>query len=76
MLPNNAQLERSFRTAIEDMKQSQKERRQQHAQSPQPGEAKQTASAAQPDVQPPPYVMSEGTEAHPVFCAPVSPDTR
>jgi hypothetical protein len=74
-----AQLERSFRTAIEDMKQSQKERRQQDAQRQQP-----PAQAAQPPVHkpaeprtpPPDYVMSEGVEAHPVSCAPVTPDSR
>jgi hypothetical protein len=73
-----AQLERSFRTAIEDMKQSQKERRQQPAQRQQP-----PAQAAQPPVHqpagpptpPPNYVMSERTEAHPLSCAPV-PDSR
>jgi hypothetical protein len=55
-----AQRERSFRTAIVDMKQSQKERRQ-----PQP---------AKPA--PPEYVMSERAEAHEAFCAPETPDTR
>jgi hypothetical protein len=73
-----AQLERSFRTAIEDMKQSQKERRQQPAQRQQP-----PAQAAQPPVHPPAgpptpppnYVMSERTAAHPLSCAPV-PDSR
>ena len=76
-----AQLERSFRTAIEDMKQSQKERRQQHARQPQPAQPTKPASApapkpAGPQAPPPDYVMSEGAEAHPVFCAPVTPDTR
>jgi hypothetical protein len=74
-----AQLERSFRTAIEDMKQSQKERRQHDAQRQQP-----PAQAAQPPVHkpaepqtpPPDYVMSEGLEAHPVFCSPATPDSR
>jgi hypothetical protein len=81
-----AQLERSFRTAIADMKQSQKERQ---ALQPQPMETKPTsqptkpASAAAPAAKPaepqaprPDYVMSEGTQGHPVFCAPVTPDTR
>src|ERR1017187_8562893 len=40
-----AQLEHSFRTAIEDMKRSQKERRQQHARQPQPVKAKPAARA-------------------------------
>jgi hypothetical protein len=74
-----AQLERSFRTAIEDLKQLQKERQAQR-QQPQA----QPAKTAQPPVQkpagpqspPPDYVMLEGAQAHPVFCAPVTPDTR
>ena|ERR1022692_2066996 len=40
-----AQLERSFRTAIADMKQSQKERSQQQARQPQPAQTAQPASA-------------------------------
>jgi len=79
-----AQLERSFRTAIADMKQSQKERSQQHVLQPQPA---QPAPGPQPPapsfgerssaaVPPPDYVMAEGTEAHPVSCAPVTPDAR
>lgn len=69
VMKQRAQLERSFRTAIADMKQSQKERQSQPpAPSPQP----QRAEPAQP----PAYVMSEAAEAHPVFCAPTTPDTR
>ena len=64
-----AQLERSFRTAIEDMKQSQKERQ---ARQPQPAPAP-VHKPAEPQAPPPEYVMSERAEAHPVFCA---PDTR
>jgi hypothetical protein len=71
-----AQLERSFRTAIEDLKQSQKERGQQHARQPQPAQAAQPAKPAPAPVPQPSYVMSEGTEAHPVFCPPATPDTR
>src|ERR1035438_10349479 len=76
-----AQLERSFRTAIADMKQSQKERQArqpQPAQTPQPTKpASASASkATRPTPRPPDYVMSEGAEAHPVFCAPVTPETR
>src|ERR1035438_9177242 len=67
-----AQLERSFRTAIEDMKQSQKERQ---ARQPQPAKPAPAAvhKPANPAVPPPEYLMSEGQEAHPAFCA---PDTR
>jgi len=71
-----AQLERSFRTAIADMQQSQKERQAQ----PQPQPAKPApapvSKSAEPSVPPPEYVMSERAEAHPVFCAPETPDTR
>ena len=74
-----AQLERSFRTAIADMKQSQKER---NAQRPQPLEQAEKAAQppahqpAEPQTPPPGYVMSEGTQPHPVFCAPSAPDSR
>src|ERR1017187_10476799 len=66
------QLERSFRTAIEDMKQSQKEPQ---ARQPQPAPAP-VHKPAEPQAPPPEYVMSERAEAHPVFCAPETPDTR
>jgi len=70
-----AQLERSFRTAIADMKQSQQER-----QAPQPQPAKPAPvpvhEPAEPRVSPPDYVMTEGAESHPVFCSPLTPDTR
>jgi hypothetical protein len=73
-----AQLERSFRTAISDMKQSQNER--QARPQPQPAKpAPASASAskpAEPQAPPPDYVMSEGTEAHPVFCSPITADSR
>ena len=69
-----AQLERSFRTAIADMKQSQKERRASQprpAQNPQPPAQGERSSPSAP---PPEYVMSEGASApQPVVC---SPDTR
>jgi len=75
-----AQLERSFRTAIEDMKQSQKERQAREAQpaktlSPQPS-APSPGERRSPEAPPPDYVMSGGAEAHPVSCAPATPDTR
>jgi hypothetical protein len=75
-----AHLERSFRTAIADMKQAQKDR--QTRPQPQTSDAEQTADAeepvpaAQPDIPQPAYVMSEGLEAHPVFCAPATADSR
>jgi len=70
-----AQLERSFRTAIEDMKQSQKARPSRP--QPKPAQTAQTAKAApasQPDIPPPPYVMSESGED--VFGTPAASDTR
>ena len=75
-----AQLERSFRTAIADMQQSQKERparpQPQPAQPAQPAKPVPEPPSPKPDVPPPSYVMSEGTQDHPVFCAPPTPDTR
>jgi len=80
-----AQLERSFRTAIADMQQSQKERQaRQPRQQPQPAQThpgpQPTAAGpgepSSPQVPPPGYVMSESAEAHPAFCSPTTPDTR
>ena len=76
-----AQLERSFRTAIQDMKQSQKERQ---ARQPQPAQTAQPAKPALapahpptgPQAPPPDYAMPQGPEGHPVFRSPVTPDTR
>ena len=68
-----AQLERSFRTAIEDMKQAQKERQAR----PEPPPAQPPAhKEAEPQAPPPEYVMSEAADAHPVYCAPSTPDSR
>jgi hypothetical protein len=71
-----AQLERSFRTAIADMKQSQRER--QARTQPQPAPTAKAAPAparkpAEPSAPRPEYTMSPGTGDHPVSCA---PDTR
>ena len=66
--------ERSFANAMRELKQLQKERQAQRQQ--QPVQPKQTVQAARPLVPQPAYLMSEGTEDHPVFCAPVSPDSR
>jgi hypothetical protein len=76
-----AQLERSFRTAVADMKQSQKERKAVQTQPPQAEQPAKPASApatkpAAPQAPPPDYVMSGGAEAHPVSCSPAPPDTR
>jgi hypothetical protein len=77
-----AQLERSFRTAIADIKQSQSERPARP--QPQPVQTTPTAKSApapvsepaEPPAPQPAYVMSEATPDHPVFCAPVALDTR
>jgi hypothetical protein len=71
-----AHLERSFRTAIEDMKQAQKERRARPQPQPAEPAATQAPKPAGPQAPPPDYVMSERTETHPVFCAPVATDSR
>jgi hypothetical protein len=76
-----AQLERSFRTAIADMKQSQKERQTAQSRPAQTGHSPQPQLPApgersSPSAPPPEYVMSDGAEAHPVSCSPVTPDTR
>jgi hypothetical protein len=67
--------ERSFTSAMRDLKQLQKERQARCQQ-----QAKQTAPAAQQSaeapVSHPGYPAPEGAEDHPVFCAPVTPDTR
>jgi len=67
-----AQLERSFRTAIADMKQSQKARQERQAHQPQPAKP----APAQPASPPPEYVMSDGAQVHPISCSPATPDTR
>lgn len=78
-----SQLERSFTTAMHELKQLQKER--QARSQPQPAQtprAAKTASPpdhpepAQPEVSQPAYVMSEATQDPPVYCAPLTPDTR
>jgi len=77
-----AQLERSFRTAIADMQQSQNQR--QARPEPQSIQTEPTAKATpvppqtppRPAAPPPEYAMSEGAEAHPVSCSPTTPDTR
>jgi hypothetical protein len=70
-----AQLERSFRIAIADMKQSQQERQARQPQPAKPAPAP-VHEPVEPRVSPPDYVMTEGAESHPVFCSPLTPDTR
>ena len=69
-------LERSFRSAVEDMKKSQKERQSRTQIQSEQAAAKAAAVPATPPATPPAYVMSDATEAHPVYCAPNTTDTR
>ena len=66
-------LERSSSTALRELQKLQKERK---AQPQRPSEAKPAGQSAAAPPPPPAFVMAEGAEAHPVFCAPVTPDTR
>ena len=70
-----AQLERSFRTAIADMKQSQQERQARQPQPAKPAPAP-LQQPAEPQVPPPDYLMSGDTQARPIFCSTLTPDTR
>jgi hypothetical protein len=75
-----ARLERSFSTAMRELKQLQNERRartQPETEPVQPvhTEPAVTAPAHRP-APPPAYVMSGARDARPLSCAPVSQDTR
>ena len=65
-----ARLERSFTSAMRELKQLQKERQ---AQRPQHAPVHQSA---EPRVPHPSYLMSEGSQDPAVFCSPVTPDSR
>jgi hypothetical protein len=74
-----AQLERSFRTAVADMQQSQRDRQANHPRpqpaptaKPEPVPAPPSAKTAAP---PQAYVMSEAPASHPMFCSPAA-DSR
>lgn len=69
-----ARLESSFRHAMHDLQQLQKERRAQRRQPPV--EPKQTIEPVQSPLPPPGYLMSQGTEDHPSFRSPAIPDSR
>ena len=78
VVKQRTQLERSFRTAMQDLKTAQKERRAQPQAQPGQAAAKPAnVPAAQPAPVPAPvYVMSSPPEPPPIFCAPTNPDTR
>ena len=78
-----ARLERSFSTAMRELKQLQNERRartQPECTQPEPVQPVHTEPAvttpAHRPAPPPAYVMSAAPGAQPLSCAPVSPDTR
>ncbi|MGD0363972.1 MAG: hypothetical protein ABSC93_24080, partial [Bryobacteraceae bacterium] len=74
-----ARLERSFSTAMRELKQLQSERRARPRPEPvQPVHAEPavTPPPAHRPAPPPAYVMSGAPDAQPLSCAPVSPDTR
>jgi hypothetical protein len=78
VVKQRTQLERSFRTAIQDLKTAQQERRSQPQAQPVQATAKPAnMPAGQPAPVPAPvYVMSAPPEPPPIFCAPANPDTR
>jgi uncharacterized protein YecA (UPF0149 family) len=72
-------LEHSFTAGMEKLKQLRKERQAQPQPQPAPPAKAAPEPAhkpAEPQAPPPDYKMSEGQAAHPVSCAPVTPDTR
>ena len=73
-----ARLERSFSTAMRELKQLQNERRARTQPEPvQPVESEPAVTApAHRPAPPPAYVMSGAPDAQPLSCAPISPDTR
>jgi hypothetical protein len=64
-------LERSFTTALHELKQLQKER-----QAKQAVAARQTKPSASAPAPHPNGVMSDATVDHSVFCAPATTDSR
>jgi hypothetical protein len=64
-------LERSFTTALHELKQLQKERRAKQAVA-----ARQTKPSASAPAPHPSHLMSDATEDHPVYCAPATTDSR
>lgn len=75
-------LERSFDSAMRELKQLQKERQARLQQQPaQPAQDALTAppplpKPSAPKVPPPAYVMSEAARDHPAFCSSTIPDSR
>ena len=68
-------LERSYTAGLRELQRLQKERQAR----PQPTAKAAAVPVPEPvhqNVPPPAYVMSEQAEAHPISCAPVTPDTR
>jgi hypothetical protein len=68
-------LERSFTAAMHELERLQL-KRQANRQPRQSESTAKTAASPREPAHHPDYVMSEGAEAHPVSCAPATPDTR
>jgi len=73
-----ARLERSFSTAMRELKQLQNERRARTQPEPvQPVKSEPAVKTpAHRPAPPPAYVMSSAPNAQPLSCAPICPDTR
>jgi|ERR1035441_2440734 hypothetical protein len=67
-------LERSFTTAVHELKELQKERRAKQAAEAR--QAKPSARKAAAPAPHPSHLMSDATEDHPVYCAPATTDSR
>lgn len=70
---HRTRLERSFTTALHELKQLQKERQ---AKRRQPAQAKPTKPPAQPPAHAFGYPPADPAELHPAFCAPATTDSR
>jgi len=68
-------LERSFTSATRELQQLQRDH-QARSQRPAPTVQSPKHSPAQSPAPPPGYVMSGSAEAQPVFCSPITPDSR
>jgi hypothetical protein len=69
-------LERSFTSGMRELQQLQKDRQSRSQRQPAPTVHPPAHPPAQSPVPRPDYVMSESAEAHPVFCSPITPDSR
>jgi hypothetical protein len=70
---HRTRLERSFTTALHELKQLQKERQ---AKRRQPIQSKPVKPSTQPHAPTYGYPASDAAEVHPAFCAPAATDSR